>query len=101
MITLKQNDTGIGLKATLTNVDENVDLTDADVLFLFGGHEIVADVEDAENGKLFIAFNKVHTTKTGFYNAEFEVKFKDNRVETFPNDGYIKIQIKQDLGGTS
>lgn len=97
MIKLKQNDNGIGLKATLTNIDGNVDLTDADILFLFGDYEINANIIDAS--KVMVIFNKVHTSKTGFYDAEFEVKFKDGRVETFPSDGYIKIHVLKDLGG--
>lgn len=36
MITLKQNDTGIGIRAELSNQDGAVNLTDATVLFFNG-----------------------------------------------------------------
>ena len=39
------------------------------------------------------------TDTAGVYRAEFEVMYNDGRLETFPNDGYISIQILSDLGG--
>lgn len=101
MITLKQNDTGIGIRATLSNEDGNINLSDAAVLFLFDGHEIKANILNYENGQVLVTFNKVHTLKTGIFNAEFEVLFDDGRIETFPNDGYLQIKIMKDLGGVS
>lgn len=97
MTIIKRGDTGIGLEAKLSNIKGNVNLTDADVLFLFRGYKITPVVVDAKNGKLWVVFNEIHTDKTGFFNGEFEVDFKDGRNETFPSDGYIKIQIKKDL----
>lgn len=99
MITIKRNDTGIGIKATLSNKDGAVDLTDADVLFLMDKHEITPVVEDAENGIVLVTFNEVHTSQTGILKAEFEVAFADGRKETFPNDDYLKVHIMNDLGG--
>src|SRR5699024_2476529 len=96
---LKRGDTGIGLRATLSNDEGNVDLTGSEVHFLFGEHKINVEIEDAEKGVLIIVFNSVHTMKTGIFSAEFKVKFEDGRVETFPNDSYLKIKIMQDLGG--
>lgn len=101
MITIKRGDTGFGIKGTLTNVEGRIDLTEANVLFLYGKHEIKAYIKDAFNGEVMVFFNKIHTEKKGIYNAEFEVQFKDGRIETFPSDGYIKINIIDDLGGVS
>lgn len=99
MITIKRGDTGIGIKATLFNEKGNVNLTDTDVLFLMHNHVIKADLEDAENGKVKVFFNSINTENTGIYYAEFEVRFPDGRIETFPNDSYLKIRIIDDLGG--
>lgn len=99
MITLKRNDTGIGLRATLSNQDGVIDLTDASVLFLFEDHEIQAEIQDVEQGTVTVTFNSLQTSKVGMFYAEFEVRFKDGRIETYPNDGYLQINIMQDLGG--
>ena len=99
MIYLKRGDTGIGIKATLTNENGNVDLTDANVLFLFNGDQINAGMNDETSGQVFVTFDKRHTEKTGIFDAEFEVTFSDGRVETYPNDDYLKIHILEDLGG--
>src|SRR5699024_2841241 len=98
MIILKRGDTGIGLRATLSNDEGNVDLTGSEVHFLFGEHKINAEIEDGKKNVL-VVFNDMHTMKTGIFDAEFKVRFKDGRVETSPNDSYLKIKIMQDLGG--
>ena len=33
----------------------------------------------------------------GTYTAEFEVTYPDTTVETFPNNGYIRIEITDDI----
>lgn len=101
MITLKQGDTGIGLKATLSNDDGHINLTNSSVLFLMNEHEIQSVIVNEENGEVEVIFNKIHTSKAGIFNAEFEVQFSDGRVETYPNDGYLQIKIMRDLGGIS
>lgn len=99
MLTIKQNDNGIGIKATLSNEQGPVNLTDAEVLFVMGEHEIPSQIVDAENGQVLVVFESIHTEVPGIYPAEFEVRFPDGRNETFPNDDYIKIHIMKDLGG--
>lgn len=98
---IKRGDTGIGFLATLSNEHGPVNLTGADVLFLCGEHRIKCLPHDITNGEVIVVFDKIHTEKTKIYVAEFKVTFKDGRVETFPNDGYLKINIKKDLGGGS
>lgn len=100
-LTIKRGDTGFGIKATLSNTQGCIDLTDASVLFLFDKFEIPAEISDAENGEVIVFFERTHTEDAGFYNAEFEVQFLDGRVETFPSNGYLKVHIKNDLGGIS
>jgi hypothetical protein len=38
------------------------------------------------------------TDTAGTYWAEFEVTFGDGRVETYPNRGYLTVNIEPDLG---
>lgn len=96
---IKRNDTGIGIRATLFNENGVLDLTGADVLFLMGTHEITPMIEDVTAGKVLVVFEKNHTEKANVYRAEFEVLFKDGRTETYPSDGYLKVEIINDLGG--
>lgn len=102
-VTLKRNDTKDNIKATLSNESGPVDLTGATVRFLMSKRGTVkvdrtADIKDAVNGVVWIVFEQGDTDETGLYQAEFEVTFSDARIETFPNDSYILIEIKSDLG---
>ena len=101
MLTIKRGDTGIGIKATLSNVKGCLDLTDATVRFIYRNAAMPVEIIDAPNGAVNVYFERVHTDKTGIYLAEFEVQFNDGRIETFPSDGYLRIKIMDDLGGVS
>lgn len=101
LLIFKRGDKGFGLKATLSNHNDAVNLTGASALFLFGKHEIEANITDAKNGVVEVFFEETHTEETGFFNAEFEVEFSPDWVETFPSDEFIKIRIMKDLGGRS
>jgi hypothetical protein len=37
------------------------------------------------------------TDTIGSYQAEFEVTYADASIETFPNDGYIRVEIIDDI----
>jgi len=37
------------------------------------------------------------TATVGSYQVEFEVTYADATVETFPNDGYIRVEIIADI----
>jgi len=37
------------------------------------------------------------TDTVGSYQAEFEVTYADASIETFPNDGYIRVEIIDDI----
>lgn len=102
-VTIKRNDTKDNIKATLSNESGPVDLTGATVRFLMSKRGTVkvdrpAQVQDAVNGIVWFVFEMGDTNETGSYQAEFEVTFSDARVETFPNDGFILINIINDLG---
>lgn len=102
-ITLKRNDTKDNIKATLSNESGPVDLTGCTVRFLMSKRGTVkvdkpAQIEDTVNGIVWVVFEQGDTDETGLYQAEFEVTNSDERIETFPNDSYILIEIKSDLG---
>lgn len=100
---IKRNDTRGAIKATLSNENGVVDLTGCSVRFIMARRKRIkvdrqAIIEDALNGVAWFVFEQGDTDEAGTYQAEFEVTFTDNRVETFPNDGYITVEIKSDLG---
>lgn len=95
MINLKQNDTGIGLRITLEDESGAVDLTNTSVLFFMGGKTIYPSIVDATNGVVLVTFEEDHTSTPGIYRAECKVEFQDGRIEHYPNDGYININIQK------
>jgi hypothetical protein len=102
-ITIKRNDTRDAIKATLSNESGPVDLTGATVRFLMSKGSTVkvdrqAEIQDALNGIVWMVFDQGDTDETGTFKAEFEVTFSDARIETFPNDSFILINIINDLG---
>lgn len=105
VVTLKRGDTRTAIRATLLSPNGNpVDLTGTTVKFIMadlrGGIKInrAAQVQDAVNGKVLIAFEPSEVDTAGTYHSEFEVIFGDGRIETYPNSDYLTIEIKPDLG---
>jgi hypothetical protein len=103
VVTLKRNDTKVNIKATLTNESGTVDLTGCQVRFLMSKRKITkidreAIINDAPNGLVWFVFEQGDTDESGRFDAEFKVTFPDERVETFPSDSYISINILDDLG---
>jgi hypothetical protein len=104
-VTLKRGDTRTAIKATLVGDDGNpVDLTETSVRFLvadFRGTSLIArqaGIVSAAEGKVLFAFEPGETDTAGTYRAEFEATYLDGRKQTYPNDGYISIEILPDLG---
>ena len=105
-VTLKRGDTRHALKAILKDSSGSpVDLTGCAVSFYMaplGRPPTISrqvDVHDAEGGEVWVVFAPGETDISGVYRAEFRVTYGDGRRETFPNDGYISIQILSDLRG--
>ena len=48
-------------------------------------------------GRVKYSFTAANTDTSGNFDGEFEVTFVGGQVETFPNDGYIKVIITDDL----
>jgi len=95
---LKQNDTKPSLSASLTQDGSVVDLTEATVKFHMGDVvDAAAVVSGALTGVVRYDWDAEDTETAGSFPAEFEVTFSDGTIETFPNDGYLTIEIQSEL----
>jgi hypothetical protein len=103
-VILKRGDTRHAVKAILKDVEgDPVDLTGCEVSFVMaplGRRAVInraAHIQDAVAGEVWVVWVPGETDITGIYRAEFKVIYPDGRKETFPSDGYISIQIMNDL----
>lgn len=102
---IKQNDTSPSMLATLQDASGvAVDISAASIRFhmrQIGSSQITVDAQativDALAGEIRYDWQAADTAKIGSYQAEFEVTYADASIETFPNDGYIRIQITEDI----
>lgn len=56
-----------------------------------------ATITDAPTGKVSYAWAAVDTDTPGDYMAEWEVTFSGGYKETFPNSGWLKVRILDDI----
>lgn len=105
-LTLKRGDTRHCIKAILRNQEGvPVDLTGCCVMFSMAPLlrpvtiNRAAHIENAEAGEVWVVWVPGETDTAGIFRAEFKVTYPDGRRETFPHNGYIGIQILDDLGG--
>ena len=102
---IKQNDTSPSMLATLQDADAAaVNITGASIRFhmrAIGSTQVATDqavvIVDAEAGEVRYDWQAADTATVGSYQAEFEVTYGDGSIETFPNDGYIRVQITDDI----
>jgi hypothetical protein len=102
---IKQNDTTPSLRAALKNGDgDAVDLTNATCRFHMreiGKTAITVDsaAQIVTEATGIVQYNWVaaDTDTVGSYQGEFEVTYPDSTIETFPNNGYIRIEITDDI----
>lgn len=102
---IKQNDTSPAMLATLQDADGNViNLTAASVRFhmrQIGSKQVLVDeaavVVTPLEGLVRYNWNPADTAAIGSFQAEFEVTYADTSIETFPNDGYIRVEIIDDI----
>lgn len=102
---IKQNDTSPFLLATLKDGNGNlIDLTAASVRFhmrAVGASTAAVDaaavVVDEDQGSVKYEWQAANTATAGTFEAEFEVTYSGGAIETFPNDGHIRVIITDDL----
>jgi Rib/alpha/Esp surface antigen-like repeat protein len=102
---IKQNDTVPSLRAALENGSGTaVDLTGATCQFHMrplGSTTItvdaVAQIVNEATGIVQYNWIAADTDTIGSYQAEFEVTYPDGTIETFPNNGYIRVEITDDI----
>ena len=100
---IKQNDTSPSLRATLQDANGNpVDVTGASVQFHMRSSgsvivDAVASIVTPASGIVEYSWAPADTATVGSYQAEFEVTYASGAVETFPNTGYIRVRIRDDI----
>ena len=102
---IKENDTVPSIRAALQNGSGNaVDLIDASVRFhmrAIGGNAAAVDaaatIVNAAGGLVQYDWDAADTADVGSFQAEFEVTYSDGTVETFPSNGYIRVEIIDDI----
>lgn len=100
---LKEGDTSPSLLYALTPTD--VVLTGATVVFSMMNRRGTVKVSRAAavittaTGTPTIRYDwdAADTDTQGVYRGEFEVTYADGSIETFPNQGFITIQIERDV----
>jgi hypothetical protein len=105
-ITLKRGDTRHAIKAVLKDTDGNpVNLEGCTVAFRMAalGQPSVIDraahIQDPVAGEVWVVLAAEEVQTPGIYRAELQVVYGDGRKETFPNTGYLSIQILKTLEG--
>jgi hypothetical protein len=102
---IKQNDTGPAMLATLQDASgAAVNITGALVRFhmrQIGSTQVKVDaavtIVSPLDGAVRYNWIAADTDTIGSYQAEFEVTYADASIETFPNDGYIRVEIIDDI----
>lgn len=103
---IKQNDTAPTIEAALTdsNGRRRTMETAAAVRFHMkdeNGNVLIengiGNVQSPTKGIVAYEWQAGDTANTGIHSAEFQVTYDNGQVETFPNTGYIKVIIKDEL----
>lgn len=101
---IKQNDTSPPLRAQLNDGDDlPIVLTGSSVRFhmrTLAGVTVVdaaAAIITPTNGIVQYNWQAADTAAVNSYQAEFEVTYSDGTIETFPNNGYIRVEIIDDI----
>ena len=103
---IKQNDTRPELDVFLRDdKDRTINVTGATVKFnMRNASDNTIKVNagsvttvTSTGGRVKYSFSSADTDTAGNFDGEFQVTFVGGQVETFPNDGYIKVIITDDV----
>ena len=103
---IKQNDTRPELDVFLRDdKDRTINVTGATVKFnLRNASDNTIKINNGSvttvsstSGRVKYSFSASDTDTAGNFDGEFEVTFVGGQVETFPNDGFIKVIITDDV----
>lgn len=103
---IKQNDTAPSIEAALSDSNGRVkSMANASVVRFHmqdeNGNLLVEDgvgtIVNPTKGIVAYEWQSGDTANTGIHSAEFEIQYTNGQIETFPNTGYIKVIIKDEL----
>lgn len=103
---IKQNDTAPSIEAVLLDSNGRVrSMANASaVRFHMKSEQGTVLVEDgvgsvvnAAKGIVSYEWQSGDTSNTGIHNAEFEIEYTNGQIETFPNTGYIRVIVKDEI----
>lgn len=103
---IKQNDTRPELDVFLRDdKDRSINVTGATVKFnMRNASDNTVKVDtgsvttvSSTSGRVKYSFSAADTDTSGNFDGEFQVTFVGGQVETFPNDGFIKVIITDDV----
>lgn len=103
---IKQNDTRPQLEVNLRDDrDRPINITGATVVFSMRNvsddsvkiDEASTTTVSSTGGRVRYSFTAANTNTAGNFDGEFQVTFLDSTIETFPNDGYIRVIIVDDV----
>ncbi len=106
---IRQGDLLPAFEAVLRDRNGPVDLTGAVVRFhardvvrrslaIDAVARVAPDQAGADRGRVFYDWAPTDTRSPGEFDAELEVTFLSGRIQTFPNDGYVRVRITPELG---
>ena len=103
---IKQNDTAPSIEAALTDSNgRRRDMSQASTVRFHmkdeNGNILVENgvgtIINPTKGIIAYEWQTGDTANAGTHDAEFEVEYNNGQIETFPNTGYIKVIIKDEL----
>lgn len=102
---LKSGDTWPPVDATLSDANGAINLTTAtSVKFVMaptggGGPTVnsVCTITNAALGQVRYVWVSPNTDTSGTYKVEFEILWSDGKIGTVPNEGYLTVEILDDL----
>ena len=103
---IKQNDTAPSIEAALKDSNGRVkSMANASTVVFHmsdeNGNILVENglgtIVNATKGIVAYDWQAGDTSNTGIHTAEFQIEYTNGQIETFPNTGYIKVIIKDEL----